>query len=269
VQIGAPVKVLLLVVVVIVSASGTLAVKHALGSRSAAPDLSRLPPVSEVSPTIAPSPTADSTPTPSPAPTPLPAAFRLGVPFTTQAPNGDWARHQNSCEEANLLQVDAYWKGNRASTLDSNAAEKGIADLVAWQVKNWGSEDDLTNKRLGELAAQYYGYQYEIQPMSEDGMKRSIANGIPVILGVTTHGLGNPHYPNYQSHYLQPGYSVSHYVTIVGYDDQGFILNDPGITPGHGYHVLYDRLVFAIDNLDQQRPTLNEGRVMLLIRPKP
>ena len=265
-QIGRAVKVLVVVVVVIVSAAGTLAVKHALGSGSASPDLSKLPPITEVSPS--PSPTVDSTPTPAPSPTPLPAAFRLGVPFTTQAPNGDWAKHQESCEEANLLMLDAYWKGNRASTLDTNTAENGIADLVAWQVRNWGSEDDLTNQRLGELASQYYGYRYDIQPISEDGMKGSIANGIPVVLGVTTHGLGNPRYPNFQTHHLVPGYSVPHYITLVGYDDQGFILNDPGLTPGHGYHVLYDQLLFAVDNLDQQHPNLNEGRVMLLIRPK-
>lgn len=267
-KFGATAKVLLLVVVVVASAGGALELRHVLGRASNGPDLSKLPPVTEVSPSPLPSPTDISTPTPSPSPTPLPAAFRLGVPFTTQAPNGDWAKHQSSCEEANLLQVDAYWKGDRSSTLDPGAAEKGIADLVAWQVKNWGHEDDLTNKRLGELAAQYYGYQYDIQPITQDGMKRSIANGVPVILGVTTHGLGNPHYPNFQTHHLQPGWSVSHYITLVGYDDQGFILNDPGITPGHGYHVLYDQLLFAVDNLDQQRPELNEGRVMLLIRPK-
>jgi hypothetical protein len=267
VQIGAPVKVLLLAVVVVVSGAGAVAVKHAFGT-SSAPDLSKLPPISEVSPTVAPSPTADATPMPSPSPTPLPAAFRLGVPFSTQAPNGDWAKHQHSCEEANLIMVDAYLRGDRSSTLDTNAAENAINALTAWQVKYWGSEDDLTNKRLGELASQYYGYQYDIQPISEDGMKRSIVNGIPVILGVTTHGLGNPHYPNFQTHYLVPGYSVSHYITLVGYDDQGFILNDPGITPGHGYHVVYKQLLFAVDNLDQQRADLNEGRVMLLIRPK-
>jgi hypothetical protein len=267
-QFGATAKVLLLVVVVVVSATGTVLVKHALGTGvSGTPDLSRLPPVTEVTPPL-PSPTDSSTPTPSPPLTPLPAAFRLGVPFTTQAPNGDWTKHQNSCEEANLLMVDAYWKGNRAGTLDPVAAEKGIADLVAWQLKNWGSEDDLTNQRLGQLAAEYYGYQYEVVPITEEAMKRSIVNGIPVVLGVTTHGLGNPHYPNFQTHHLVPGYSVSHYITLVGYDDQGFILNDPGITPGHGYHVIYSQLLFAIDNLDQQRPTLNEGRVMTLIRPK-
>ncbi|MDQ6917827.1 MAG: C39 family peptidase, partial [Candidatus Dormibacteraeota bacterium] len=205
-QIGRPVKVLILAVVVVGSAAGGLALRHALVGAASTPDLSKLPPVTEVSPSPAPSPTAALTPTPSPSPTPLPAALRLGVPFTTQAPNGDWTRHQESCEEATLLMVDAYWKGNRASTLDTNAAEKGITDMVAWQVRNWGSEDDLTNKRLGELAAQYLGYQYDVQPMSEVAMKASIANGIPVVLGVTTHGLGNPRYPNFQSHHLVPGY---------------------------------------------------------------
>lgn len=228
----------------------------------------RLPPVSEVTPPVAPSPTVDSSPTPAPSPTPLPSVFRLGVPFTTQAPLGDWAKHQESCEEANLIQVDAFWKGNRAATIDPPVAEKGINDLVAWQVKNWGSEDDLTNRRLGELASQYYGYTYQVVPISEAAMKASIAGGVPVVLGVTTHGLGNPHYPNFQAHHLVPGYSVPHYVTLVGYDDQGFILNDPGLTPGRGYHVLYDQLLFAVDNLDQQHPNLNEGRVMLLIQPR-
>ncbi len=236
---------------------------------AAGPDLSKLPAVTEVtlpppSPSAATSPVA-SAPTPTPAP--LPAAFRLGVPFTTQAPLGDWPKHQESCEEANLVMLDAYWKGNRSVVLDPATADRGINALVAWQVKNWGSEDDLTDRRLGELAKQYYGYSYEVVPITEEAMKRSIVAGVPVVLGVTTHGLGNPRYPNFQNHHLVLGYSVSHFITLVGYDDQGFILNDPGITPGRGYHVVYTQLLFAIDNLDQQRPTLNEGRVMLLIHP--
>ena len=86
-----------------------------------------------------------------------------------------------SAEE--LGKIDAYWKGNRNSTLDPAAADKGIADLVAWQVRNWGSEDDLTNQRIGELAAEYYGYQYVVVPISEEAMKRS--NGRPSPLEVT------------------------------------------------------------------------------------
>ena len=257
-------RIVLAVALVIAVAGGAYAYRHRL-ARADQPDLSRLPAVTEVTAPPVPPPTAPSV-SPSPPP-PLPAAFRLGVPFTTQTPLADWPKHQESCEEANLIMVDAYWKGNRSSTLDPTSADRAIAALVAWQVKNWGSEDDLTDRRLGELARQFYGYDYEVLPIGDEAMRRTIVRGIPVLLGVTTHGLGNPRYPNFQTHHLVPGYSVSHFVTVVGYDDQGFILNDPGITPGHGYHVVYDQLLFAIDNLDQQRPTLDEGRVMLLIHP--
>lgn len=196
------------------------------------------------------------------------APIRLAVPFTPQAPLGDWARHQESCEEANLAQLAAYYSGNHSEALDRYAADRTINQLVAWQVKNWGSEDDLTDVRLGKLAEAYYGYQYEVLPMTDAGLRAQLAAGRPVIIGVTTHALGNPAYPNYELHYLQIGYSVSHFITIVGVDGSGYIVNDPGLTAGRGYHVGYGRLVFAIQNLDQLHPALDEGQVMLVIHPR-
>jgi hypothetical protein len=207
-------------------------------------------------------------PIPSPSTSVSGGSLRLTVPFTTQAPLGDWANHQESCEEANLAQVAAYWGGDHSAVLDPHTADRTINALVAWQVKNWGHEDDLTDIRLGQLGEAYYGYQYEVLPLSESAMQDQLKLGRPVILGVTTHGLGNEHYPGYSSHYLQPGYSVSHFITIVGFDGSSFVLNDPGLTPGRGYHVQYDQLIFAINNLDQQHPNLNEGLVMLVIHPK-
>jgi hypothetical protein len=207
-------------------------------------------------------------PIPSPSTSVSGGSLRLAVPFTTQAPLGDWANHQESCEEANLAQVAAYWGGDHSAVLDPHTADRTISALVAWQVKNWGHEDDLTDVRLGQLGEAYYGYQYEVLPLSESAMQDQLKLGRPVILGVTTHGLGNEHYPGYSTHYLQPGYSVSHFITIVGFDGSSFVLNDPGLTPGRGYHVEYDQLLFAINNLDQQHPNLNEGPVMLVIHPK-
>jgi hypothetical protein len=207
-------------------------------------------------------------PAPSPSTSVTGGSLRLAVPFTTQAPLSDWGKHQESCEEANLAQVSAYWSGNHSAVLDPGVADRSINALVTWQVKNWGSEDDLTDVRLGQLAEAYYGYQYEVLPMTDETMHDQLRLGHPVILGVTTHGLGNEHYPGYSTHYLQPGYSVSHFVTIVGFDGSSYVLNDPGLTPGRGYHVQYDQLIFAINNLDQQHPKLNEGLVMLVIHPK-
>ena len=205
---------------------------------------------------------------PSPSTSVTGGSLRLAVPFTTQAPLGDWANHQESCEEANLAQVVAYWSGDHSTVLDPGTANRTINALTSWQVKHWGSEDDLTDVRLGQLAEAYYGYQYEVLPLTDQAMHEQLKAGRPVILGVTTHGLGNPHYPGYAAHYLQRGYSVSHFITIVGYDGSSYVLNDPGLTPGRGYHVEYSQLLFAIGNLDEQHPNLNEGPVMLVIHPK-
>src|SRR5207302_10222469 len=41
-------------------------------------------------------------PSPSPSAATASGAVLLAVPFSTQAPLGDWGKHQESCEEANL-----------------------------------------------------------------------------------------------------------------------------------------------------------------------
>ena len=66
-------------------------------------------------------------PSPSPSAAPALGAVLLPVPFTTQAPLGDWARHQESCEEANLAQVWAYYSGDHSSVLDPHSADHTIA----------------------------------------------------------------------------------------------------------------------------------------------
>jgi hypothetical protein len=89
-----------------------------------------------------------------------------------------------------------------------------------------------------------------------------------VIVGVRTHGLGNGHYPGYYSHHEQTGWSVSHFLVVAGYDSNDtVILNDPGISAGHGYHISFDQLFFAINDLDQAYPALNEGQVFLVLAP--
>jgi hypothetical protein len=45
------------------------------------------------------------------------------------------------------------------------------------------------------------------------------------------------------------------------------ILNDPGISAGHGYHISFDQLFFAISDLDQAYPALNDGQKILVLAP--
>jgi hypothetical protein len=220
------------------------------------------PQISYVTPTLV--PLSRATPTASPSAISLPAAVNLPVPYTTQAPLGNWADRQHTCEEASLLMVDRYLHGDHSTgTIDPRTADRGINQITAWK-----PAVDLTIQQVGEVARNNMGWAYEVLPATRAEMKQQLALGRPLIVGVRTHGLGNANYPGYRTHFEQPGWSVSHYLVVTGYDQyDSFVLNDPGISKGHGYHIKYDQLMHAIDDLDQAYPSLNAGRVFLVLAP--
>jgi len=221
------------------------------------------PQITYVTPDLVPIQAGSSQPTDQP-PVNLPTAVLLPVPFTPQAPLGNWADRQHTCEEASLLMVDRYLHGDHSGNLiDPHTADAGINQITAWK-----PAVDLTTQQVGEVAQKYMGWGYEVLPADRLHMKQQLALGRPLIVGVRTHGLGNPNYPGYRTHYEQAGYSVSHYLVVVGYDtSDNFILNDPGLTKGKGYHIKFDQLVHAIDDLDQAYPSLNSGRVFVVLAP--
>ncbi len=200
----------------------------------------------------------------TPSPINLPATVSLPVPYTTQAPLNDWANKQHTCEEATLVMVDQYLKGNHSGA----EIDPRTADAAINQVTTWKPVQDMTDVQFGEMAKANLAYGYQVLPANRINIKTQLALGRPVIVGVRTHGLGNGHYPGYYSHHEETGWSVSHFLVVAGYDaSDGVILNDPGISAGHGYHISFDQLFFAISDLDQAYPALNEGQVFLVLAP--
>lgn len=193
----------------------------------------------------------------------LPAAVILPVPFTPQAPLGNWAQRQHNCEEASLVMVNRYLQGDHSGAL----IDPPTADAAMNQMTVWKPAEDLTPQQIGEMAKAHLGWQYKIMPSDRLNMKQQLSLGRPLIVGVRTHGLGNPNYPGYRNHFEEPGYSVSHYLVVVGYEGDNYVLNDPGLTRGKGYHISYDQLMHAIDDLDAAYPNLNAGRVFLVLAP--
>jgi len=198
-----------------------------------------------------------------PTPTPLPSQVLLQVPFTTQAPLNNWAQHQESCEAATLTMLVSYWQHSSAVVIDPHAADASIN-----QIDKWKSQPDLNVTMMGELAEQHFGYAYRVVPNDPKVIAEQLSAGRPLIAEVRTHALGNPRYPGYSTHYEQNGYSVPHFILIIGYDSTGVWLNDPGISWGRGYHISYAQLAHAIDSLDQHHPALNQGQVLLLLAPE-
>jgi len=187
----------------------------------------------------------------------------LQVPFTTQAPLGNWAAHQESCEASTLTMLVAYWRHDTSVVIDPAAADREIN-----QIDRWKPRLDLNDGMMGQLARLHFGYGYDVVPNDPSVIAAQLAAGRPLIAEVRTHGLGNPHYPGYSTHFEQDGWSVPHFVLIIGYDKTGVWLNDPGITLGRGYHITYAQLSHAIADLDEHHPALAQGQVLLVIAPE-
>jgi hypothetical protein len=220
------------------------------------------PQISYITPDLVPITAAGDTPAEQP-PAVLAAAVILPVPFTSQAPLGNWAQRQHTCEEASLVMADRYLKGDHSATIDPRTADQAINQVSAWK-----PAEDLTSQQVGEVAKKNWGYNYKMLPADRLNMKQQLALGRPLLMGVRTHGLGNPNYPHYRDHYEDPNYSVAHFIVVIGYNQNDqYILNDPGLTRGASYPIMYDQLMHAIDDHDQAYPALNSGRVFLVLAP--
>ena len=92
-------------------------------------------------------------------PVALPDHILLQVPFTTQAPLNNWARHQESCEAANLTMLWLYWHRDQSVVIDPHTADGYIATIDTWK-----PQPDLNDAMMGQLAETHWGYSYRIVP---------------------------------------------------------------------------------------------------------
>jgi len=187
------------------------------------------------------------------APAAPPAGAILKVPYTVQAPFGNWKFHQESCEEAALLMYHGFIEGDQRADIPPAEADQGLRAMKAWQVTNWGREADLTIDRTGQLAQQYYSYHYQVITVTPDSVKQAIAAGHPVVVPVMTHALQNPHYGPM---------SVYHEVVIKGYTQTGVVTNDAGVQEGRDWFYSWSILNSAID---AQTPRMSQGRLGLIL----
>lgn len=182
-----------------------------------------------------------------------PVSALLTVPYTVQAPFGNWTFHQESCEEAAVLMYHDFLDSDSRPAIPPAEADKALRALKAWQVTNWGAEKDLTIDRTGQLAQAFYGYHYQVLPATRESIQEAIAAGHPVVVPVMTHSLQNPHYgPK----------TVYHEVLIKGYTEAGVVSNDAGVQEGKDWFYAWSVLFGAID---AQSAQMGQGRVMLIL----
>lgn len=192
----------------------------------------------------------------------LPANVNLAVPFTSQAPHGIWAEpYKESCEEASIYMVHAYYQGEPAGQILKDVADRALVDLVAFENELFGYYEDTTAEQTGLLAEMVYGYSWEVlENPTELTLKTHLAQGRPIVFPAAGRLLGNPYF-------TAPG-PVYHMLVVRGYTDDGFfIVNDPGTSRGEAYLYDVDTLMSAMHDWNHGNEITQGARVVLVLTP--
>ncbi len=190
----------------------------------------------------------------------LPAQVNLDVPFTSQAPYGDWAMpYQEACEEASMTMVDRFYRG-LSGTIDPSDAKKIIDSIVAFEQKTIGGYKDTSAQETADIMKGYFGYKdVRVVPYSELNMRRAVANGFPVIVPADGKLLPNPNFRN--------GGPPYHMIVVKGYLKDRWITNDPGTRNGKDYTYTFAELSNAAHDWNGG-DVLHGAAVMLVALPK-
>lgn len=199
----------------------------------------------------------DSDGTTTPSEKPLPPSLLIKVPFTAQAPTANWDElHNESCEEATSIMANAYFR--QINSLPPHTFENELTKLTEWEDKNFGYHLDITTEDTAKLLRSVYGLKAEVAPTSSDTIKQALAANKLVALAANGQLLKNPFYK-------QPG-PIYHMLLITGYNEKGFITNDPGTKRGENYQYDFDTLNTANGtwNINRHEVDLSQKQIIII-----
>lgn len=185
------------------------------------------------------------------------------VPFTVQAPFGEWniSTFQNGCEEAAVVMAAYFVSGK---TLTQEVAKKEILALAKFEDKKHGQSIDTSAADTSKLFEEYYGIATsEVRTdITLTDIQEVLAMGAIVIVPADGRALHNPNYK-------QPG-PTTHMLVVIGYDakKKEFITNDSGTKNGRGYRYDEDVLYEAIRDYPtgDHLPIIGMHKDMIVVR---
>lgn len=226
-------------------------------------------PTTSVKPTASP-----SKPPVTQSPTTNSATLSLKVPFTPQAPTGNWDElHNEACEEASAIMVSAYFSGDTRAKIPASEVEEEITALTNWQQSHFGYYLDTTTEETAEIIRSFYNLKATvISDYTEKDIKDALNANKLVILPVNGRLIGNPNYK-------QPG-PIYHMLVVRGYSDAlvgastaggasehllTLITNDPGTRNGESYKYSFSTLKNAPADWNHATDTIDENRSIMII----
>lgn len=192
----------------------------------------------------------------------LPEKVLIDVPFSAQAPFGNWAQPwQDACEETSVLMAVAWARGFR---LDSAFAAEEILKQVEFEERVFGYHRDTNLVDTARLIKDFYRYSnFEVRydNVTIEDIKKELLSGNLVIVPFAGEILKNQYFTS------PPRY---HMAVVRGYDDstKEFIVNEPGTKYGNGFRYSYDNLMEATHDWTGSADTVMGGKkAMIVFRP--
>jgi hypothetical protein len=172
-------------------------------------------------------------------------ASSLTVPFTSQAPYGNWDEPwQNACEEATIHMVDSYYRSNTMPDIERGEARAEISRILSIKENKYGKSLDESADTIVDLINNYFTWEaYTVDAPSIFDIKREIDAGRPIIVPTDGRELTNPFFRGSGPEY--------HTIIIVGYDDheEEFITHEPGTRHGKNFRYPYTMIMNAMHDL--------------------
>lgn len=193
-------------------------------------------------------------------PRPVPNTLVLDVPFTDQAPNGNWDRNED-CEETSITMARAYLTGDTSDTVPPTEAQQSIAALKKWEGENIGYNANTGAYATSHMAEGAFNLKVDqIKDYTANDLKRALADHHVVLLPINARLLGNPTYADSGPLY--------HMIVVRGYDADGFIVNDPGTVNGDSNVYSFDTLHNAAADWNSEAKTMDSTIKIALILSK-
>lgn len=188
-----------------------------------------------------------------------PKLLNLPIPFTPQAPTGNWdLLHNEACEEASAIMTNAYLTGDRDTVIPATRVETEISDLTAWLDQRFNYHLNTTAEETAQMIEGFYGLKAKVfNDYTLQEIKDQLNLQHVVILPVNGRVIGNPNYK-------QPG-PIYHMLVIRGYTATGLITNDSGTRLGQNYPYTFKTLYNAGADWDHNTDTIDQSKKIMIV----
>lgn len=157
--------------------------------------------------------------------------------------------------------ANAFLSGTTENEVPAGEAQKAINNLKIWEKGNLNynantGADATTNMAQGAFALKVQ----QIRDFTELDLKKALAAGHPVLLPLNAKILKNTKYQN--------GGPLYHMIVIRGYNEKGFIVNDPGTNEGNNNVYPFAVLEAASSDWNQTTKMMDPNRKIVLVLSK-